>query len=142
MTATKGLYTGPSGGKKPKVSGKKKTRNATSSLETLQKIKESSRTQHGRPKRTRDNYAGYIQRGKTFLKDLVAERRANVDSADSTPDDDVDINLLEKAFDDPPNKYSVMALELFLVQKCLTEDRGSSTAAGIQGGFTDYWDNM
>jgi hypothetical protein len=141
MTAMKCLYT--SGGKKPKVSGKKKARNVTLSLETLQKVKKSSRTQHGRPKRTRDNYAGYVQSGKTFLEDLVAERWANVDSGHSTSDDDnVDVDLLEKAFDNPPNKYSVMALKLFLVQKCLTEDWGSSTAAGIQGGFADYWDNM
>ncbi|KAF8229812.1 hypothetical protein L208DRAFT_1378761 [Tricholoma matsutake] len=74
MSATKGLYTGPSGGKKPKISRKKKARNATSSLETLQKIKESSCAQHGHPKRTQDNYMGYVQRGKMFLEDLMAER--------------------------------------------------------------------
>jgi hypothetical protein len=147
MAAKKGLYSNASEfrGKKTKVSGKKKTRNATSSLETLQKIKESSRIEHGRPKRTRDNYAGYIERGKAFLTDLVAERRGDVnklpvDSLDS--DDDIDIDMMEKAFDNPPNKYSVMMLELFLVQKCLTEKRGKSTATGIHGAFSDYWDNM
>ena len=30
--------------------------------------------------------------------------------------------MLAKAFDNPPNKYSVMVLELYLVQKCLTEN--------------------
>ena len=40
MAAKKGLYSGAS-----KVS-KKKTKNAASSLETLQKIKESSRAEH------------------------------------------------------------------------------------------------
>ena len=41
MAAKKGLYSGASesGGNKTKVSGKKKTKNATASLETLQKIK-------------------------------------------------------------------------------------------------------
>ena len=41
MAVKKGLYSGASetGGKKSKVSGKKKTRNVTTSLETLQKIK-------------------------------------------------------------------------------------------------------
>jgi hypothetical protein len=53
----------------------------------------------------------------------------------------MDIDVLEKAFDNPPNKCSVMALELFLVQKCLKENRGSSTVTGIQGGFADHWDN-
>jgi hypothetical protein len=141
MAAKKGLYSAAS-----KISGKKKTRNATSSLETLQKIKESSCAEHGRPKRTRDNYAGYVERGKTFLEGLVAERRENFDCVDTNNldslDNDIDIDMMEKAFDNPPNKYSVMVLELYLVQKCLTENRGKSTAAGIQGAFTDYWDNM
>lgn len=141
MAAKKGLYSGV-----PKVSGKKKkTRNATSSLETLQKIKESSRAEHSRPKRTRDNYAGYVERGKAFLEGLVAERRENLNHLDDnldSLDNDIDIDMMEKAFDNPPNKYSVMVLELFLVQKCLTENRGMSTATGIHGAFTDYWDNM
>jgi hypothetical protein len=149
MAAKRGLYSGASesGGKKTKASGKKKTRNVTTSLETLQKIKKSSRAEHGRPKRTRDNYTGYVERGKAFLKDLVAERRENVDhidnKLDSLDDDiDIDIDMMEKAFDNPPNKYSVMMLELYLVQKCLTEKKGKSTADGIHGAFADYWDNM
>jgi hypothetical protein len=139
MAEKKGLYSGAS-----KVSsGKKKTRNATSSLETLQKVKESSRAEHGRPKRTRDNYAGYVERGKAFLECLVAERRENFDDNNlDSLDNDIDIDIMEKAFDNPPNKYSVMVLELYLVQKCLTEKKGKSTAAGIQGAFADYWDNM
>jgi hypothetical protein len=152
MAAKKGLYSGSSesGGKKTKVSGKKKTRNLTTSLETLQKIKKSSRVKHGRPKRTQDNYAGYVERGKAFLEELVAERREKVDHIDTgnkpdSLDDDIDIidiDMMEKAFDNPPNKYSVMVLELYLVQKCLTEKKGKSTANGIHGAFTDYWDNM
>jgi hypothetical protein len=35
-----------------------------------------------------------------------------------------------------------MALELFLVQKCFTENLGKSTGDGIYGAFADYWDNM
>ena len=101
------------------------------------------RAQYGHPKATQENYSGYIQRGKKFLSELVAERRANGEDGDTQlEEDDIDIDILEKAFDNPPNKCSVMALKLFLVQKCLTENRGSSTAAGIQGGFADYWDNM
>ena len=147
MAAKKGLYSGASesGGNKTKVSGKKKTKNATASLETLQKIKKSSRAEHGRPKRTRDNYAGYVERGKAFLEDLVAERQENANRIDNnldSLDDNINIDMMEKAFDNPPNKYSVMVLELFLVQKCLTEKKGKSTATGIHGAFTDYWDNM
>lgn len=140
--AKKGLYAVPPRGKKPKVTSKK-TRGAASSLETLKKIKESSRTQCGCPKATWDNYSGYVQQGKKFLSELVAERCANRDGGHTQPEeDDMDMDILEKAFDNPPNKCLVMVLKLFLVQKCLTENRGSSTAAGIQGGFADYWDNM
>ena len=142
MAAKKGLYSGVS---KVSKSVKKKTKSATSSLEALQKIKESSRAEHGRPKRTRENYAGYVERGKAFLEGLVAERREKFSCIDhnlDSLDNDIDIDMMEKAFDNPPNKYSVMVLELYLVQKCLTENRGKSTAAGIQGAFTDYWDNM
>jgi hypothetical protein len=144
MAAKKGLYSGAST-TTTKVPGKKKTRSATSSLKTLQQIKESSRAEHGRPKRTRENYTGYIERGKAFLEGLVTERRENFNGVDDnldSLDNNIDIDMMEKAFDNPPNKYSVMVLELYLVQKCLTEKRGKSTAAGIQGAFADYWDNM
>jgi hypothetical protein len=111
MAAKKGLYYGASksGGKRSGPSGKKKTRNATSSLKTLQKLKESSRAEHGRPKKTRDNYAGYVERGKSFLEGLVAERRENVNHINDNLDDDIDIDsdMLEKSFDNPPNKYTV-----------------------------------
>lgn len=75
----------------------------------------------------------------------MAERQENFNHVDNnldSLDDDVDMDMMEKAFDNPPNKYSVIVLELYLVQKCLTENRGKSTAAGIQGAFTDYWDNI
>ena len=71
--------------------------------------------------------------------------RGNINRIDNTLDsldNDIDIDKMEKAFDNPPNKYSVMVLELYLVQKCLTEKKGKSTASGIHGAFTDYWDNM
>lgn len=138
--AQKGLYTGSP--KKKKSTGKLQiTKKADVPKTTVALLKEthaSSRAEFGRPKRTRDNYARYVARGRDFLADLVKERRK-----DSAGDDDgVDTDLLEKAFDNPPNKYSVLALEWFLTQKCFTEGLGKSTGAGIQGAFADLWDNM
>lgn len=57
--------------------------------------------------------------------------------------DSIETNELAKALNDnKPNKYSAVALELFLTQKCLTENNRISTAEGIQGAFVDYWENM
>ena len=51
-------------------------------------------------------------------------------------------NLLEKAFEKPPNQYSTKALEFFLVEKCIRQGCSRSTAEGIQAAFADYWDHM
>jgi hypothetical protein len=50
------------------------------------------------------------------LKNIIAKRRG--DEMKNGPNDDgICTAILEKAFnDDAPNKYSVLALEMFLVQ--------------------------
>lgn len=76
---------------------------------------------------------GHVARGMAFLKAVVKERQENGEEMMcglGIPTDE-----LEKAFDKPPNRYSVMALEMFLVQKCFTDGLGESTATGIHGGF-------
>lgn len=130
-------------GKKAKAAAagslEKKTRSraVTASLEDLKQATAAGRAQYGRPARTRKTYDGYIQRGKKFLEDVIAQHRAK----DGT--NQIETNELAKAFnDDKPNKYSAIALELFLTPKCLTEDNGISTAEGIRGAFSDYWENM
>ena len=154
MTSKKSLYSGPTKAKITKQPGKKKTKLATASLETLKKVRKTTRIEYSHAKKTRGNYKGHFARGQKFLAELVNDIRANGGSSkldlpelagiDSDGDDldDVDVDLLEKAFDNPPNKYSVSALELFLVQKCCTERLSPSTAVGIHGAFCDYWDNM
>jgi len=128
------------GSKRTKSAAKTKTKAATSSLQTLQKTRVACRNEFGRSKNTKSNYAGYIKRGKSFLADIVAERRANGEGVICK--EGITTDVLEKAFENPPNKYSAMALELFLVQKCFTENLGKSTGDGIHGAFADYWDNM
>jgi hypothetical protein len=90
------------------------------------------------PKTTQKNYDSDVARGQKFLGDLVADRHEN-GGGDSNG---IDTNLLERSFKNPANKYTVTALEWFLVQKCCTEGIGKGTAAGIQGAFADFWDNM
>ena len=105
-------------------------------------------------KKNHGNYDGHFSCGQKFLAELVSNICANGGSTKlDLPDlagidgdgdnlDDVNVDLLEKAFDKPPNKYSVSEMELFLVQKCCMEELSPSTAAGIHGAFCDYWDNM
>ena len=82
-------------------------------------------------------YDGYITKGKEFLALTVKARHKSQEK------DEIDTNLLEKAFEKPPNGLSAKALELFLVHKCLGSDAcGPSTAERIHAAFCDYWDNM
>lgn len=133
----------PSTGKKLKTESKqKKGKTTTPSFETLQKTKTAGRQQFGRPLRTRKSYDSYLARGKDFLEDLVAERREEEKKHGITRDG-IDTTELAQAFDESgPNRLSPVALELFLTQKCLTEDKGMSTAEGIRGAFADYWDHL
>ena len=154
MANSKSLYSGPTKAKITKQPGKKKSKPAAASLETLKKVRKKTRVEYSYAKKTRGNYDGHFCRGQRFLAELVSDICANGGSSkldlpelagidgDGDDLDDVDVDLLERAFDKPPNKYSVSALELFLVQKCCTEELSPSTAAGIHGAFCDYWDNM
>ena len=91
-------------------------------------------------KNTNNAYNGHVAQGMAFLKEVVKERQDNREGIMCSlgiPTDE-----LEKAFDRPPNRYSAMALEMFLVQKCFTDGLGTSTADGIHGAFAAYWDTM
>ncbi len=111
------------------------------SVAALQKIKAVSNAEYGQPKSTTKNYEGYVKQGKQFLVDLVKRRQAEGGASDEL--DDVNTDELERAFDDEkPNRYSVMALELFLTEKCLNEGHGKSTANGIHGAWARFWDKM
>ncbi|KAJ7873996.1 hypothetical protein B0H14DRAFT_3556286 [Mycena olivaceomarginata] len=115
-----------------KPAGKKKAKNPTAALESLQKNTQAVRAKYTNAERTRNAYDGYLARGRVILADIVSERRKK----------GIDTNLLEKAFDKPPDKYSAVALELYLTQKCIVEGLGRSTAEGIHGAFSKYWDMM
>lgn len=119
---------------------KKKSQSATSSLQTLQKLRNEKVNEFSTVKNTDDAYNGHVARGMAFLKEVVKERQENGEGM--TCSLGIPTDELEKAFDRPPNRYSAMALEMFLVQKCFTENLGVSTAQGIHAGFASYWDTM
>ncbi|KAF8798245.1 hypothetical protein BYT27DRAFT_7264839 [Phlegmacium glaucopus] len=117
----------------------KKSRSAISTLKTLQKVRNAKCVEFSTVKNTDSAYNGHIARGMQFLREIVKERRENGERACSLG---IPTDELKRAFDKPPNWYSAMALEMFLVQKCFTDGLGSSTADGIHGAFASYWDTI
>ncbi|EDR05077.1 uncharacterized protein LACBIDRAFT_303868 [Laccaria bicolor S238N-H82] len=122
-----------------KKSKERKTKAKTADFETLQNIRDARLVEYGKSKNTNKVYAGHIARGRKFLADIVAEREfKGIEICDKG----IPTIELAKAFDKPPNRYSAVALEFFLVQKVFTEELSKSSAEGIQGAFADYWDKM
>ena len=119
--------------------GSKRKGTAPADLATLQQLSASTHKEFGKAPATQTAYARYMEQGREFLVALVAERRQKVAADD---DSEIDVNMLEKAFDKPPNHLSNKALEFFLVHRCFNENCGKSTADGIHAAFCDYWDNM
>lgn len=122
-----------------KRSGKPKTLSGTTRLETLREIQESNVQKYNKVKNTDSAYTGYLKRAREFLNAQVEDRvkrgvtlcEAGIVTAD-----------LAKAFDMPPNKYSAMAIEMYMSHKCFEEGRGKRTAEGIHAAFCRYWDEM
>jgi len=110
-------------------------------LRGLQGIREAEVSKYSSVKNTDNAYKGYRARGRGFLKNLIAKRGA--EETNGPVDDGICTAVLAKAFDDgPPNKYSALALEMFIVQKCFNEGCGKDTADGIFSAFAAHWDNM
>ena len=110
-------------------------------LQGLQGIREAELSKYNKVKNTDSAYSGHRSRGRGFLKNLIAKREK--EEASGPIDDGICTGLLAKAFDDgPPNKYSALALEMFIVQKCFNEGCGKDTADGIFSAFASLWDYM
>ena len=122
----------------------KKAAKAAPSISDLQTAKELGKKKYKNAKRTDTAYEGYIKCGKTFLASLVVS--CPVAAAGTTDcllqQDNIDAKELGRALDNPPNRYSSFVIESWIVQKCLTEDLGESTADGIHAAFIRYWNEM
>jgi hypothetical protein len=116
---------------------------ATASASALQEQREEARQTLLKAKATRSQYTGHLERGRRFLADVVEQKKtAQAEGTHSQADGESDIDAYGHVFDIIPNKYSVSALELFLVQKGLTEGRSLSTTWGIFSAFKDMWKNV
>lgn len=111
------------------------------SIQDLREMQKTQVAQYNTVKNTATAYKGYVARGRKFLQRLVAKHQKGEGDAD-LPGEDIPIDELEKAFDKPPNRWSALALELYIVEKCYNEGYGESTADGIHGAFAELWDTM
>ncbi|KAJ6587601.1 hypothetical protein DFH09DRAFT_1245331 [Mycena vulgaris] len=112
----------------------KQKKTATVAADTLKKKKAAIQDEFSNSAKTKTAYKGYLARGRAILEDIVADRRKKEqEDPMSTELAGIDTDLLAKAFNGPPNKHSVYALELYLTQ---------NTAEGIHGAFVKYWDSM
>lgn len=98
--------------------------------------------------RTVINYDGAVKHGREWLKDLMAQQRARMESADSLDDPPGDpfADDLAQAFDIIPNKHSAFALEYFITDKCVITPKpgsdkpcGFQTANRYQASFKKLW---
>ena len=111
-------------------------------LAELQAAAEANQAANMLAKSTRDNYDGYIKRGREWLESVVAMSRGTdlvMMDTDGTP---VDLDEFGRAFDKPPNCYSGLALHLFLVDKCVNEGRGIGTCENTYSAFKNLWEMM
>ncbi|KAG6908157.1 hypothetical protein DXG01_005918 [Tephrocybe rancida] len=92
--------------------------------------------QSGPSQRMQPVYDAHIMQAKEFLDSLVLQRRQD------NVEDGVDTDLLAASFDEPPNKYSAMSLEYFLIHRYHRDGMSTSTALGIQQAFCHYWGSM
>ena len=120
-------------------SSERKSKTQTMDFNILQNIRDTSLLQYRKSKNTNKAYAGHIAQGKKFLVSIISERKAK---GIEVCDKGIPTNELAKAFENPPNHYSAVTLEFFLIQKVFTEELSKSYAEGIQGAFADYWDKM
>ena len=117
------------------------TSSATPNLDNLHKTRDAGKKKHMFAEGTDGNYTGHLDRGSRFLASLVADKKNSAESSEEGFfDRDINPDEMAKAFDKIPNKYSAPMLELFLVQKCMTENCTQSTAHGIHAAFIRLWD--
>ena len=57
-------------------------------------------------------------------------------------DREIDLDLLEKAFENPPNCYSGLALQFFMTELCFRLERKAGTGLSAYSAFKKYWENM
>ncbi len=96
-------------------------------------------------KNTSDAYAGYVKQAQQWVSQVINTARSAGESTLLDIDDNgrpIKCKEFALVFEKPPNRHSAHALELFLVQKCVTEGNGKSTCDSIYSALKKYWEMM
>ena len=126
----------PQAEKPPPVSTRKRASSrkpASTSVDhaKLQQLRDAGKKKWMLAPNTSTAYKGHVDRGRRFLAQLVTSKRASgVENLDG----------LEFALDDTPNKHSAYVLELFLTEKCFNQGLAYQTSEGISSAFMKLWD--
>lgn len=107
-------------------------------IASLVSVRNENLKQFGKARNTRIAYSGHLARGQCWLTQIVEDAKA----MGLIEFEGMSIDSFKAVFNNPPNKHSATALELFLVQKCFTEGLKEGTADGIHAAFTEYWEKM
>ena len=126
----------PKGDKPPPVSTRKRTparKSASTSIDhaKLQQLRDAGKKQWMLAPNTSSAYKGHVDRGRRFLSQLVISKRASGVE---------DLDGLDCAFNDTPNKHSAYVLELFITEKCFNQGLTYQTSEGISSAFMKLWD--
>ena len=78
---------------------------ALPTLPNLKEIQNPCLNKYGTSKNTKKAYKGHLSWGNKFLEKMVAQRRVSGEDGNQ-----IDVDKLVKAFGNPPNEYSAMAL--------------------------------
>jgi hypothetical protein len=132
------LKTIPTANRQSQSKTRTKSKPTTHTQEHLEEICNAAKKDYRHAKKTDQQYDGVITRAHAFLSVLVADKKSGYQ--DIGNDTTLDLQAFAKAFDKIPNQYSATVLELFIVQKCLTEGKGESTAVSIHAAFARQWD--
>ncbi|KAF5335536.1 hypothetical protein D9611_012166 [Ephemerocybe angulata] len=108
---------------------------ASDTLATLEAACHDSIDKYGLSKTTTSTYSGYTGNTRTFLENLIEERKR------LRVKDHISNTELAHALDKVPNRYSSYVLQLFIGQKCCTGEKrcGKSTAEGIYSAWVKEW---
>ena len=112
-------------------------------MEELEAASRACREQHRRSKRTQKNYSGHVRRFKAFIAETAKQKRQELKKGNTIEGAaNIDLDMWEKACENPPNRLVVKALEMFIMQKCVKEGLGYKTYEDIHSSICDWFDNL
>ncbi|KAF9223261.1 hypothetical protein BS17DRAFT_706356 [Gyrodon lividus] len=117
------------------------------SIKELIQTCNKGREQHFKAPDTIKKYRENIRWGHEFLALVAASKQSAAQDGVSVSlnaagnQDIINIDEFSHALNDIPNQYSAMAVELFLVEKCMNQGR-SKSVNGITSAFCYLWDSF